>query len=171
VDPRFDRILILGNSGSGKSWLAGRLSALLGCRPVDLDAIHWEPGGYDRPREKGDATATVRREAEGSKWVIEGVYGWLAAEVVQRATLMVWLDLPVADCLAAVERRGPRGGATAASFAALFAWTADYPDRRTSSSRSGHGRLFDAFPAGRHRLRSRCDVERWLDAVAHDVAS
>ena len=171
MDPRFDRILILGNSGSGKSWLSGRLAVLLGCEPVDLDAVHWEPGGYDRPRDRDDAIAAVRRKTEGSRWIVEGVYGWLAAEAVPRATTLVWLDLPVTDCVAAVGHRGARHGATAASFAALLAWTAAYPDRRTSSSLSGHARLFEAFPADRLRLRSRSDVERWLAVVTRGAAA
>ena len=121
MEPRFERILIVGNSGSGKSWLAETLSRSLLCRAVDLDALHWEPGGYDRPRDRDGAIAMTRREAAGTRWNIEGVYGWLASEAAPRATLLVWLDLPVAECLANVEGRGLRRGATDASFAALLA--------------------------------------------------
>jgi hypothetical protein len=29
-----------------------------------------------------------------SKWIIEGVYGWLAELALPRATSLIWLDLP-----------------------------------------------------------------------------
>ncbi len=42
------RILIIGNSGSGKSWLAARLAEQLTIREVNLDTIIWQPGGFNK---------------------------------------------------------------------------------------------------------------------------
>ena len=161
------RTLVLGNSGSGKSWLAERLALAAGSGSVDLDAIHWMPGGYGETRERSVAAAMVRRAAAEPRWVIEGVYGWLATEAVPRATAMIWLDIPVVDCLANIERRGPRGAGGEASFPALRAWTADYSVRQTSSSLAGHGALFAAFAGGKARLSSRHDIAAFLASALH----
>lgn len=67
----FSRMIILGNSGSGKTWLAIKLAAVLRIEVVDLDAIHWEPGGYSLAREKQAALDMVRQRASGPSWVIE----------------------------------------------------------------------------------------------------
>ncbi|MCG6220788.1 hypothetical protein [Vibrio diabolicus] len=44
------KILIIGNSGSGKSWLSNQLSRKLQLQEVNLDSIVWEPGGYNQKR-------------------------------------------------------------------------------------------------------------------------
>ncbi|PZW45071.1 adenylate kinase family enzyme [Humitalea rosea] len=150
------RCLIIGNSGAGKSWLAARLGG-----PVTgLDDIHWEPGGYDRARDKDTAIAMVRAAAAAESWVIEGVFGWLAREAMPRATRLVWLDLSVADCLANLHRRGARGAPE--SFEALLAWAADYPWREGSSARGGHARLLAECRAETCVLRSRAEVDAFL---------
>ena len=44
------RLLIIGNSGSGKSWRARTLAAQHGLPHLDLDTIVWEPGQIAVPR-------------------------------------------------------------------------------------------------------------------------
>jgi hypothetical protein len=61
----FQRTVIIGNGGSGKSWLAEQLSRNLSVPAIDLDVIHWEPGGYNVMRDKSLAIEMVRRAAEG----------------------------------------------------------------------------------------------------------
>ena len=89
----FRRTVIIGNGGSGKSWLAEQLSRNLSVPAIDLDVIHWEPGGYNVVREKSLAIEMVRQAAKGPGWVIEGVYGWLARAALPNATALVWLDI------------------------------------------------------------------------------
>ena len=44
------KTIIIGNSGSGKTWLAKRLSTIFTAPVVHLDDIFWEPGGFDKKR-------------------------------------------------------------------------------------------------------------------------
>jgi cytidylate kinase len=161
VIPRF-RILILGNSGSGKSWLAERLASMQGIKAIDLDSIHWEPGGYNIARDKDIAVKLVRKAAEEEAWVIEGVYGWLIREAIPRANLLIWLDVPVSECLANLRQRGLRRGGDTASFEGLLTWTADYPNRHTSSSFVGHEALFTGFQGQKARLCCRGHISEFL---------
>lgn len=39
-----ERVFIVGNGGSGKSWLAKELAAKIGFPVTHLDDVHWLPG-------------------------------------------------------------------------------------------------------------------------------
>ena len=41
-NPDFSRTLVVGNSGSGKSWLSVQRAKAIGTHAIDLDTIHWE---------------------------------------------------------------------------------------------------------------------------------
>ncbi|HZD88954.1 MAG TPA: AAA family ATPase, partial [Pseudolabrys sp.] len=89
----FARTLIIGNSGSGKSWLAAQLAERLGTQATDLDDIHWEPGGYGAARDKSVSLEMLRQVAEKPAWIVEGVYGWLARDAALNITTLIWLDI------------------------------------------------------------------------------
>lgn len=166
--PRIDgrrwlaRTLIVGNSGSGKSWLAGRLAERLGIDALDLDAVHWEPGGYAVARDKQAALTRVRAAAAAPNWIIEGVYGWLAEAAAPEATALIWLAMPRGECLDNLRRRGLRRGGDEEAFQALLAWAENYDARETSSSYAGHAALFSAFPRRKLRLSSRREIVQFL---------
>ncbi|WP_205370744.1 MULTISPECIES: AAA family ATPase [Thermoleptolyngbya] len=40
---RFQRIAIVGTSGTGKTTLAQQVGRQLGIAHIELDALHWEP--------------------------------------------------------------------------------------------------------------------------------
>jgi len=54
-----ERVLIMGNSGSGKSWLATRISEINKLPVTDLDTLYWEQDGYGRAREKAEVLKDV----------------------------------------------------------------------------------------------------------------
>ena len=162
---RFSRTVIVGNGGSGKSWLAERLAFALSAPAVDLDEIHWLPGGFNARREPAVAMDMVRIKAADDSWVIEGVFGWLANEALPRATMLIWLDTPVEECIANVKARGQKSGGDAASFAALIEWVADYQVRTNANSRTAHERAFDAFTGHKVKIASRAEMTDLLNSV------
>ena len=60
--------------------------------------------------------------AATQRWVIEGVYGWLAEVAVPRATALMWLDVSWDVCREGLLARGLRCGGTEADFAELLRW-------------------------------------------------
>jgi hypothetical protein len=87
------RIHIVGGPGSGKTTLA-RQVATAGALPVyDLDAVGYE-GGAGPKRALDLRLADVRRIAAEPAWVTEGIFLWWTDELLRRADLIVWLDLP-----------------------------------------------------------------------------
>jgi adenylate kinase family enzyme len=159
------RVLIIGNSGSGKSTLAARLGVLLTLPVVDLDLLHWEDEGRGPKRGAAAAIALAQEGAAAPRWIMEGVYGWLAETLVPRVTMLIWLDLPWEVCRAGLFARGPRRGASTQAQAELLAWAEAYWTRTTLSSFVGHERLFTAFPGTKHWLRSRDEVDAFLAAL------
>jgi adenylate kinase family enzyme len=164
------RTVIIGNSGSGKSTLAEKLAALANVPAIDLDLLHWEGDGYGVKRDEAVARQMAMESAQEPKWIMEGVYGWLAGVAMPRATALIWLDLPWEACRKGLLARGVRGAGTEADFANLLAWAQAYYERQTSSSFAGHARLFDEFTGAKLRLHDRGEVDQLLaDLGSQDV--
>jgi adenylate kinase family enzyme len=151
------RIVIIGNSGSGKTRLARDLGLLLDCRVHGLDRMHWKQG-FGIKREEGEAKSMVSAVAAEPRWVIEGVFGWLAAVALPIASSLVWLDMPWTVCREGLVGRGPSTGATPEQHAELLAWAEAYWLRSTSTSFAGHSALFANFAGDKHRLMRRSDT-------------
>ncbi len=150
------RIVVMGNSGSGKSSLAARVGPALHLPIYDLDHFHWQEEGGKR--DEAEATTLVRQRAETSDWIIEGVYGRLIETALPRTNVLIWLDLPWWECREGLLSRGTQHGETESDHAALLAWAAEYWTRTTSSSYAGHLRLFETFAGGKIRLQTRADL-------------
>jgi adenylate kinase family enzyme/sugar lactone lactonase YvrE len=87
------RLLIIGGPGSGKTTLSVRLARSLSLVPVELDRIGYEGGAGPR-RPLTTKLADVEKLAAGGDWIAEGIFlGWTES-LFQRATAIVWLDIP-----------------------------------------------------------------------------
>ncbi len=86
------RVSVVGTSGSGKSTVARRLSAILDVPHLELDGIHHLPDWEPLPREEFQRVVGAKAAADG--WVIDGNYGSVRSLVWARADTVVWLDLP-----------------------------------------------------------------------------
>jgi adenylate kinase family enzyme len=98
------RIAVTGPSGSGKTTVAAELARRLRLRHVEIDALHhgpnWESCGVDALR------ARVSAATEGDDWVTDSTYHhMLGTLVVDRADMLVWLDLPVPLVMVRLVRR------------------------------------------------------------------
>ena len=158
-----ERVVIIGNSGSGKSTLAQEIAQRVGVPSIDLDRIHWQDQ-VGVKREQSLATAMVVEIASSPRWIVEGVYGWLAAAALPFATSLIWLDLPWTVCSEGLIRRGPWKGATADEHEAFLQWAEAYWERTTSSSFVGHLALFEKFAGPKQRIQSRSEIDRLLAA-------
>lgn len=84
------RVAVAGTSGAGKSTLARRLSDRLGLPYTELDALHHGPAWTPRPEFADDVRALVG----GPAWVTEWQYRAVRPLILERAEVLVWLDLP-----------------------------------------------------------------------------
>ncbi|TCD63379.1 hypothetical protein EIP91_005610 [Steccherinum ochraceum] len=90
------RILITGNSGTGKSTLGSDLESLLDIPLVSLDKIFWRPGWLQTPDDEfRSAVVAVLTRSEAS-WIVDGNYARKLGTLVQDlATDIIWLDPPL----------------------------------------------------------------------------
>jgi hypothetical protein len=152
------RIVIIGNSGSGRTTLAkAALEARVGGKAVDLDRIHWQDGVGSK-RDEGEAKAIVAALAVNPHWIVEGVFGWLAEVALLSATSLIWPDMRWNVCRENLKLRGPGPGATAEEHAVFLAWVEDSWRRTTPSSYGGHLALFEGFHGFKRRLRARSEI-------------
>jgi adenylate kinase family enzyme len=157
------RILIIGNSGSGKSALGERLAALVNIPVYDLDLLHWDGNGYGQKRDEDVARRMVLELTSRAGWIVEGVFGWLAEVALPTATALIWLDFPWSLCRTGILARGRCRGATEQDTLDLLKWAENYWIRQTSSSFAGHAAIFNHFAGTKFRLHDRGEVDELLD--------
>lgn len=170
------RIAVVGTSGSGKTTFSAVLAARLGCRCVELDALHWEPGW--RMAELDVFKARVVDATASERWVCDGSYSKVRDVVWSRADTLVWLDYPLPLVLSRLVRRTARRWWRAEEL-----WNGNRESLRETLSRDSlliwairqhrkNKRAYPAVlaqPAYAHlelvRLRSPADADRWLTAA------
>jgi adenylate kinase family enzyme len=106
------RVLIIGNSGGGKSTLARRLGAKLGLPVIHLDVLFWKPGWVES--EDDDYRRRVMAALEAPEWICDGNFPGTYGVRMARSDTIVWIDQPPLLCLARaiwrmlIYRRGGR---------------------------------------------------------------
>jgi adenylate kinase family enzyme len=88
-----DRVIVIGTTGSGKSTLAAALADKMRCPFIELDALFWNPGWVQTPRDE-----FRRRVAEAiapERWSAGGNYSSARDLIWQRAETLIWLDYPL----------------------------------------------------------------------------
>ncbi|ARU51448.1 AAA family ATPase [Cellulosimicrobium cellulans] len=170
------RIAVAGVSGSGKTTLARRLGERLGIPHTELDALHHGPAWTPRPAFLDDVRALVAQAAFVTEWQ----YTTARPLVLARAEVLVWLDLPthltMRQVVVRTLRRSVRrevlwnGNVEPPLWRTWYkapdenivrwAWTTrhKYRDLPAEVAR-------DAPDVLVVRLRSRCEIERWLAAL------
>ena len=69
------KIHIVGGPGSGKTFLAEKLSRKLGIPHYDLDDIQWaNETGYGKKRDIAERDALLEQILQRDDWIMEGVY-------------------------------------------------------------------------------------------------
>jgi len=152
------KALIFGNSGSGKSTLAKKISTEQNAAHLDLDTIAWQATVPPTRTPISESKTNIDSFIDAnSHWVIEGCYADLLALAADRADKVIFLDLPVADCIANAKNRSwephkyTSKAAQDANLAMLVDWIAQYPTRNDTFSRQAHLQLYKAFPRQKER--------------------
>lgn len=97
------RIVIIGNSATGKTTLARELVARLDCPHIERDSIQW--GADWKAVSDADFRARVTEAIQGEHWVADGNFSRVREVVWGRADTLVWLDYPLALILWRLARR------------------------------------------------------------------
>ncbi len=162
------KILIIGNSGSGKSWLSKQLSRKLQLQEVNLDSIVWESGGYNQKRSTGAIENEIANIKSQCNWVVEGVFGALAEQLIFSADMLLFLDLEWSECESSLYARGSESSKqlneeqAEKNFRELLKWASEYSVRESKSSRQFHQQLFRDFHGTKVRFTTRSQVNEFV---------
>lgn len=144
--------MIFGNSASGKSTLAKELSHAEDLAHLDLDDLAWMATSPPERRSLADSWEQIERFiTSNAKWVIEGCYSDLIELVLAEASEVIFLDLPIEQCVANAKQRPwephkyESKEAQDANLSMLLEWIEQYAERRDTFSREAHLALYEAF--------------------------
>ena len=94
---RHRKIRIVGAAGSGKSYVAAKVSEAYGIEAFDLDDVFWDnrAGGYGVMAPMEEQDEGLWKILERDSWIIEGVYCRWAFDSLEEADIIIVLDTSV----------------------------------------------------------------------------
>ena len=160
------RIVIFGNSGSGKTSLAKRLSGQAGCPRLDLDSIAWKESNPPVREELGMSHAAIDEFIDQNPdWIVEGCYASLVAHAAKHADQMIFLNPGVDTCVSNCRSR-PWEPEKYQSIEAqdenldmLIEWVKSYETREDEFSLHEHRKLFNGFDGPKCEIRSNDEAQ------------
>lgn len=97
------KIAIIGNAGSGKSNIALTLHKLLHLPLYHLDQYFWKPGWVEPDPA---AFEKIHHElCDTNEWIIEGIATRLFGHRIEKADIVIFLDIPTYRCLYRIFKR------------------------------------------------------------------
>jgi adenylate kinase family enzyme len=97
------RILVIGNSGGGKSTLARKLGEKLGLPVIHLDVLFWKPGWVERDRDEYRASVVAALAAPD--WICDGNFTSTFGMRMALSDTIIWIDRSRFLCLFRAIRR------------------------------------------------------------------
>ena len=86
-----EKIYIVGTMGSGKTYLAKKLSKELDISHYDLDDLYWKRK-YDLKNSEPNKKSNLEKILKNKSWIIEGVYTDWVDQAVKETDMLIWLD-------------------------------------------------------------------------------
>lgn len=99
----FQRVVVIGSSGVGKSTFARRLGAITGLPVTHIDQLFWFEGWVQRP--KRNYFELLSAVVAQDRWIIGGVNPSTLDLRLPRTDLLIWLERGRIPCLWRVARR------------------------------------------------------------------
>jgi adenylate kinase family enzyme len=98
------RILVLGSSGSGKTYLSTRLAQQLAIEPIHLDKYFWHPGWIPTPQTEW--RKRVSQLVSQPAWIIDGMYeSTLDLRLPPSETIIIVESGPISCTWGVVKRK------------------------------------------------------------------
>jgi adenylate kinase family enzyme len=164
-----NRVVVIGNGGSGKTTAARRLAAIIDAPVTHLDAVYYDSNW--RTLSSEDFAGAQRAIVATKRWVIDGNFASTLPIRLAAADMVIFLDLHPLACLWGIcQRRWKYGGGqhTAVGIYDRVTWqfivyVVNY--RRKMSPRIRRLIADHARQARVHIAKSRRALDRLLDTI------
>lgn len=102
----FQKIIVIGYPGSGKSTFARALQARTGLPLIYLDMLYWNP---DKTTVSGDEfDRRLEAVLKTDRWIIDGNYNRTLKKRIRECDAVFFLDYPPSVCLDGIRARRNR---------------------------------------------------------------
>lgn len=95
--------MVIGCCGAGKSTLSFQLAEHYGLPLVHLDKLFWKSGWIEAERDEW--TAKHQEIIDQDRWIIDGNFSSTMSQRLERADLIIYMDLPRWLCLWGILKR------------------------------------------------------------------
>lgn len=154
------KIVIFGNSGSGKSTYSKHLASS-GLNHLDLDTIAWDMNPYPVRKPIDESKELINKfTSKHSSWVVEGCYSDLLEIVATHANEMIYMNLDEEACIANAKNRPwePHKYSSKKeqdkNLEMLINWIKQYSHRDDDFSKASHTRLYESFEGRKKMITS-----------------
>ena len=150
--------------------MASQLAEKLNIPVIHFDKHFWEPGGFNRKRDKLIVFQEIRDLSKNQNWIMEGVFGELAEIALEEATLVLFLDKSWEECQEALFSRGSESSKqldpaqAEESFRQLIEWAKQYWDRTDLRSQIGHRSLLEKAPCKKLIVKTRAEMKEIIQS-------
>lgn len=155
------KVVIFGNSGSGKSSLAMDFAAKFALFHLDLDVLAWQDTDPPTRKPLKDSANEIDQFLKKEKeWVVEGCYSDLLALVLENAEELIFLNPGVDTCISNCRKRSwePHKYKSIQeqndNLDMLIEWVKQYPERNDEFSLASHQKLFEEFTGKKTEYQS-----------------
>lgn len=97
------KVIVIGCSGSGKSYFSKRLRDVTGLPIYHLDMIWWKPDRTHITREEFDEK--LGNILDTDEWIIDGEYSRTLEMRLKKCDTVFFLDFPLSVCLEGAAQR------------------------------------------------------------------
>ena len=160
------RILVIGCPGSGKSYFAKRLGAILNLPVIHMDNLYWSKDKKSITRE--ELQNKLKPLLEQDSWIIDGNYHNTLKMRLKYATDVFFLDVSREECIKGMldridqERDDIPWVETREDAEELIAWTEDYESRTKIEEEA---MLKEHKEVNVHRFKSRQEIDAYLESI------
>jgi len=168
----YRKLLLFGNSSSGKSTLAKKLASLENLAHLDLDSLAWlRTQPPTRQCVEVSTSQIIDFIETHNGWVIEGCYTDLLRVAEPSSTEIVYLNIPVEECVTNARMRAwephkyESKEAQDKNLDMLIDWIKQYPTKNGTISEQAHTDFYNKYTGKKTKIQ---DLETALEVNASD---
>lgn len=156
-----EKIIIFGNSASGKTTIAKKICEKYNLAHLDLDILAWLPTNPPQRKPIFDSQVEIIKfMKDNTHWVIEGCYTDLIELVVSESTEAIYMNPSIELCIQNAKNRTwephkyESKEAQDANLEMLIEWIKGYSKRTDPFSKTAHKELYKKYPKAKRSISS-----------------